>query len=117
MITYHHIGGRNGTYPLPLKEGLFLEDIHLVLYDADIDCESKMHTNQKSQFSKVTVLPYCIGGETNISKFNVNFHPTTSSLYEFNNDYKHYSFVSNSKYGDYVLGNACQTVKNVDIHV
>ncbi len=38
MITYHHIGGRNGTYPLPLADSILLRDFHLALYDADENC-------------------------------------------------------------------------------
>jgi len=48
MITYYHIGGRNGTYPLPLKQGKLLQDFHLVLYGADTDCFQQMKKAEKA---------------------------------------------------------------------
>ncbi len=31
------MGGRNGTFPLPLKKGKLLKELRLILYDADIN--------------------------------------------------------------------------------
>ena len=62
MITYHHIGGRNGTYPLPLKNSLLLSEFHLILYDADTNCFEQMKGVDQNSWGKVSVFPYCIGG-------------------------------------------------------
>lgn len=64
MINYHHIGGRNGTYPLPLKEGLLLKDFHLILYDADENCFDQISKDLHNSWGEVSVYPYCIGAET-----------------------------------------------------
>lgn len=115
MINYHHIGGRNGTFPLPLKEGVLLDNFHLVLYDADANCFNQMERVSEGGWGKTSVFPYCIGGKTQRATFNLNFHPTTNSLYPFNTAYADYGYVSNPMYGEYRLGDACKHVKSVDL--
>lgn len=115
MITYHHIGGRNGTYPLPLRQGKLLQDFHLVLYDADADCFQQMEKAEKGPWGRVSIYPYCIGKKSGKGSFNINFHATTSSLYEFNNEFDDYTFMPNPAYGEYRLGDACQFVKSVEV--
>ena len=117
MITYHHIGGRNGTFPVPLKDVSFSKDVHLVLYDADPDCYEQIVQSEKGAFGKVTVYPYCIGEKTTSGFLNINFHPTTSSLYSFNEAYKNYTAVLNPIYGEYQLGEACQLIKSIPIEL
>lgn len=118
MITYHHIGGRNGTFPLPLKKGPLLNDFHLVLYDADENCfEQMQQAQQKEDWGQISVYPYCIGGVSGEGKFHLNFHPTTNSLYPFNEDYKDYNFVSNALYGEYLFGDACKLMRSVPIEL
>ncbi|MCH9770314.1 MAG: FkbM family methyltransferase, partial [Gammaproteobacteria bacterium] len=115
MITYHHIGGRNGTSSVPLTGAKFLQDFHLVFYDADENCIEQIRKSEKSDFGKVTVCPYCIGKQTQSAAFNINFHPTTSSLYDFNPAFKDYTTIANSFYGGYQFGEACQTIKKVKL--
>jgi FkbM family methyltransferase len=115
MITYHHVGGRSGTFPLPLKGVSFSEDIHLILYDADCDCVEQIQHVENGEFGQVTVLPYCIGEKTGTGTFNINFHPTTSSLYDFNQEFDNYTSVLNPIYGQYRLGDACRLVKNIPL--
>lgn len=115
MITYHHIGGRNGTYPLPLKNGILLENFHLVLYDADMNCFSHMEQAKQGSWGKISVHPYCIGGKTGKGTFNLNFHPTTNSLYPFNKEYASYSYVNYPCYGEYIIGDACKPMASVDL--
>ena len=118
MITYHHIGGRNGTYPLPLKAGPLLKDFHLVLYDADDNCLQQMHKAQgDSEWGQLSIFPYCIGGETGQGLFHLNYHPTTNSLYPFNDIYQRYNMVDNPVYGQYVLGDACKLIETVDLEL
>jgi len=117
MITYHHIGGRNGTYPLPLKKGPLLQDFHLILYDADTNCFDQMKQTVHSGWGKVDVYPYCIGGQTGRSQFHLNFHPTTNSLYPFNDEFKDYNMVHNPLYGEYVFGDACQHMRSVELEL
>ena len=115
MITYHHIGGRNGTFPIPVKGTGFSQDVHLVLYEADLDCFEQIMQAENASFGKVTVHPYCIS-ETKKSGFlNINFHPTTSSLYAFNEEYKDYTCVAKEIYGEYRLGDACKLIKKVPV--
>lgn len=115
MITYHHIGGRNGTYPLPLKTGPLLNEFHLVLYDADKDCFEQMKGQDHTAWGKVSVYPYGIGGKTGTQPFHLTFHPTNNSLYRFNEAYKEYTFVNNPIYGEYVFGDAFKPMKSIDL--
>ena len=115
MITYHHIGGRNGTYPLPLKKGILLKDFHLILYDADENCFEQMGKAAHDAWGEVSLYPYCIGGSSGKASFNLNFHPTTNSLYHFNEQYEQYSFFDNPNYGNYIFGEACKFMKSVDL--
>lgn len=115
MINYHHIGGRNGTYPLPLKKGALLQDFHLILYDADANCFEQMEKVKQDNWGKISVYPYCIGGKSEKATFNLNFHPTTNSLYPFNEEYAAYGFVNNPRYGEYVLGDAIKHIKSIDL--
>lgn len=115
IIAYHHIGGRNGTFPLPLKRGKLLNDFHLLLYDADSDCLEQMKAAEKSSWGKVSVYPYGIGSKTGPGTFNINFHATTSSLYKFNDAFADYNYVINPNYGEYRVGDACQFIKAVNI--
>lgn len=115
MIIYHHIGGRNGTYPLPLRHGPLLNDFHLVLYDADENCFAQMKNVHNQDWGRIDVYPYCIGGYTGVGKFNLNFHPTTNSLYKFNEEFYDYNFVDNPLYGEYSFGDACKNVATVDL--
>jgi FkbM family methyltransferase len=115
MITYHHIGGRSGTFPLPLKGTSFTKDVHLILYDADPDCLKQIEEAKNEGFGKVSVYPFCIADTTREGKFNINFHPTTSSLYEFDSKYENFNRIVNPHYGEYRLGDACALVKTTPI--
>lgn len=115
MITYHHIGGRNGTYPLPLKKGPLLKDFQLILYDADTNCLDQMKTAEYDAWGKVTVFPFCIGEKTGVSNFHLNFHPTTNSLYPTNEEYKEYNIVNNPIYGEYSIGDACKHMSTIEL--
>lgn len=117
MITYHHIGGRNGTFPLPLKNGPLLNDFHLILYDADENCFEQMQNAGHNEWGKVNVFPFCIGAQTGSSAFHLNFHPTTNSLYPFNDEFKDYNLVNNALYGEYVFGDACQHIRSVELNL
>lgn len=117
MITYHHIGGRNGTYPLPLKNSPLLEEFHLILYDADANCFEQMKKTTQQAWGKVDVYPYCIGGKTEKRPFYLNFHPTTNSLYRFNEAFNEYNLVNNPLYGEYVFGDACQHMASIELHL
>lgn len=115
MITYHHIGGRNGTFPIPFKDVSFSKDVHLVLYEADIDCFEQILQAEKGAFGGISVHPFCIGGKTKSGSLNINFHPTTSSLYPFNDEFQDYTRVFDPIYGEYRLGDACQLVKSISL--
>lgn len=117
MINYHHIGGRNGTFPLPLKHGPLLQDFHLVLYDADTNCLDQMKAAEYNAWGQVSVFPYCIGEKTGTGHFNLNFHPTTNSLYPFNDEYQEYNFVHNPIYGEYAFGDACKHMKSIELEL
>ncbi len=117
MITYHHIGGRNGTFPIPLKNVSFSQEVHLVLYEADPDCYEQILQAEKGTFGKVTVHPYCIGEKTEAGYLNINFHPTTSSLYEFNEAFQDYTCLINPIYGEFRLGDACQFIKSIPLNL
>lgn len=114
-ITYHHIGGRNGTYPFPIKNSSLLKDFHLVLYDADAVCKIQMEEAQKNSLNRTSIFPYCISETSKLGHFKINFHPTTSSILEFNERYEDYSFISNPIYGEYRLGDACKLVRQIEL--
>ncbi|ATN67709.1 FkbM family methyltransferase [Coxiella burnetii] len=117
MITYHHIGGRNGTYPLPLADSILLRDFHLALYDADENCFEQMKKVEQEGWGKVSVYPYCIGKKTGRALFNLNFHPTTNSLYPFNEEYATYGFVRDFRYGEYIFGEACKHIESIELNL
>ncbi len=115
MITYHHIGGRNGTYPMPINNTPFTQDTHLILYDADPNCQETMAQTQHHNFKKTTILPYCIGSNTETGYLNINFHPTTNSLYTFNTDFDDYHAMLNPIYGAYRWGDAAKKVDCIPV--
>jgi FkbM family methyltransferase len=115
LINYHHIGGRNGTFPLPIESKILKRDFHLYLYDADENCHAQMTPVDSDCWASVTTLPYCIGADSSEHEFNINYHPTTSSLYKFNPAYKDYTYVDNPKYGSYILGDAFKHIKSHSI--
>ncbi len=115
MIHYHHIGGRNGTFPFPLKKGNLLKDFHLILYDADRDCLEHMQENKYENFGETMVLPYCIGKEKGSAEFYITYHPAGSSLYRFNEEYKNFSSVTYPKYGEFIYGDSLKSEESVFI--
>lgn len=115
MISYHHIGGRNGTFPLPLRDSPLTRDFNLVVYDADENCQASMTPDNQELWGNVTILPYCISGKNQIDNFNINHHPTTSSLYNFNPKYSKYAYIENPMYGNYILGDACKHIKKTTV--
>lgn len=112
MIVMHHVGGKNATYPFPVKKGKLLSDISLVLYDADPNCLEHMNLEAaKGPFNKLTILPYLIGKQAENLQFNLTVHSTNSSIYEFNPEFSDFHAVNYPRYGEYRFGNGFEIAK------
>ena len=115
MINYHHLGGRGGTYPLPLKDTIFCKDVNLTLYEADRDCIKQIKAKENNAFRKINVIPYCVSSKSGKGDFNINYHPTTNSIYKFNENFEDYCGLFDHVFGQYRLGDACKIVKTESI--
>jgi hypothetical protein len=69
LINYHHLGGRSGTYPLPLKDTIFCKDVNLTLYEADRECIEQIKAKENNAFGKVNVIPYCVSSRRGVGDF------------------------------------------------
>lgn len=115
MINYHHLGGRSGTYPLLLKDTIFCKDVNLTLYEADRECIEQIKAKENNAFGKVNVIPYCVSSKRGIGDLYINYHPTTNSIYKFNENFKDYCGLFDHIFGEYRLGDACKKVKTESI--
>ncbi len=107
IITYH-IGGRSGSIGFP-KIDQFKDETKHIIFDADESCIQQI----KDQWDNADVYPYFIGNKNEEIKFNINYCPYTSSVYNFNNSYKdHFIEIGET---DYVFGKVCETQKNINI--
>jgi len=111
-ISLHHVGGRSGGrgFPLLMK---FEKDMINVIYDADSDCIEQVQEKSQNLESELHVLAYCLADSCKSTSFNLNYDPFTSSLYDFNPDYKSaYYFNVNH---DYILSECFRTMEKRDI--
>ncbi len=109
-IFYHHIGGRNGTYPLPINSKI-RKYFSIVLYDADESCVQQMESRV---LSDDRVIPALITDKSDNISFNLTFHPSGSSTYHFNEYYKNYTSVHYPRYGEFVIGEALKIKKTIN---
>ena len=90
-LIIHHIGGRFGAGAFPVIKA-FAPDSVNVFYDADVDCIEQIKEMHASSKSELRVLPYCIGRGNAVQRFNINYDPTSSSLYRYNPEYGRFYF-------------------------
>jgi FkbM family methyltransferase len=115
-IILHHIGGRGGGSILPLHSSDFFNgDLVQVMYDADADCIDEMQYNLDSHTIESKTLPYCLSDNCNLTNFNLNNDPNTSSCLEFNEDYKDSFAFPHNHFFDYTIGDACKLNKKLSI--
>ncbi len=103
-----HIGGRAGSIGFPDFPN-FKNEIKHIIFDADESCINQI----KDKWDNADVFPYFIGDTQSEVEFNINYCPYTSSVYNFNKNYKDYYFESGKT--DYVLGNVTKTQKKINI--
>lgn len=113
-ISAHHVGGRGGSSAFPVFKK-FERDIINVLYDADPDCLAQIREVRQKSGSELYVLPYCLGESCKSTYFNINYDPYTSSLYDFNPDYKSYYYFDSDH--DYILSETIKSMERCPVKV
>lgn len=86
LFSIHHVGGRDGSSAFPLNHA-FVNDVALVLYDADPDCLPQAR-ERNNRFRNLWVLPYCLAANQSKRSFFLNYDPFTSSLLSANPQYQ-----------------------------
>lgn len=89
LFNIHHAGARSGTIGFPKVKPLH-KSISCTSYDADKEwCPQIKKILLDQGYNNVEVIPKGIG-KSRRAKFNLNYDPNTSSLFEINeyfNDY------------------------------
>lgn len=98
LISYHHIGGRGGKFPIGIPDAL-RDGVELTMYDADETCVDEAKNSHFVQgFNMVKVFPFCISDKDSFDNFIITKQPHASSLLEANSEA--YPFIRNSpKFG------------------
>jgi FkbM family methyltransferase len=92
LFSKHHVGGRNGRSGFP-EMPAYNASIASTFYEADRDCCPQIEAELFSAgYGGVEVIPKCIGLSDQAVWFNLNFEPYTSSVLNFNQDYKSYYY-------------------------
>jgi FkbM family methyltransferase len=107
-IQVHHIGGRNGSQPFNMNAH-FSDDYVLSLYDADSSCAPSMVGEDGIE---TRVIIQAFAESAGIVKFNINYDPYTSSIYEKN---PRFDSLCASMNCDYVNGDVRKTVRVIDV--
>jgi FkbM family methyltransferase len=111
-LSVHHVGGRGGSRSFPVLNK-FEKDIINVLYDADKECLDQVKKANKYLDSELYVFPYGLADKCKKAELNINYDPYTSSLLEYNSDFK--SFYMFHNHHDYILGEALKTMEKQKI--
>lgn len=115
-LNIHHIGGRfgNGGFPHLAR---FERDMVRAFYDADTDCLEQIGENQKGSQAEVNIFPYCVGSNTGDGNgtFNVNYDPTSSSLYSYDPAYGSFYFFCYNH--DFVVSETMRTMEKRELEV
>lgn len=114
-LNIHHIGGRfgNGGFPHLAR---FEKDMVRAFYDADTDCLEQIGEKQKSQ-AEVHIFPHCVGSNkgSNRGTFNVNYDPTSSSLYSYDPAYGSFYFFCYNH--DFVVSETMRTMEKRELDI
>lgn len=111
-LNVHHIGGRFGDGGFPVIDA-FEKDVVRVLYDADSDCIEQIKERHKKSKSELHVFPYCIGENNQTGTFNINYDPTSSSIYSFNPDYSSFYFFLYNH--DFIVSDSLRTMEKREV--
>ncbi|MDC3094594.1 FkbM family methyltransferase [Prochlorococcus sp. AH-716-M09] len=89
LFSIHHIGARSGTIGFPKVMPLH-GSIQCTAYEADKECCPQIKAKLLNDgYKKVEVIQNCIGKSRKV-KFNLNYDPNTSSIFEKNNFFDNY---------------------------
>ncbi|MBI4689835.1 MAG: FkbM family methyltransferase [Nitrospirae bacterium] len=113
-LSIHHIGGRFGDGGFPIMRP-FEKDIIRVIYDADSDCVDQIREKHKDSLSELHVLPYCVGEADRPGEFNINYDPTSSSIFSFNPDYRSFYFFLYNH--DFIVSDSMRTVEKREVNI
>lgn len=115
-LHIHHIGGRFGNGGFPHLAS-FERDMVRVFYDADTDCLEQIGERQKGSQAEVYTFPYCVGYNKNSGSgtFNINYDPTSSSLYSYNPAYGSFYFFCYNH--DFVVSETMRTMEKRELEV
>ena len=112
LFNIHHVGARSGTIGFPKVRPLH-GSISCTTYDADEKCCPQIENRLFLQgYKNVEVIAKGIG-KSRRAKFNLNYDPNTSSLFEPNHYYKNY-YIEYPNY-DYLYGETFSKVKEVEL--
>lgn len=92
-LCIHHIGGRfaSGGFPVLSR---FESCLIRVYYDADTDCVDQIRERLAESEADIRVFPYCLSGEPGTVTFNINYDPSSSSMFPANPLFRDYTFFS-----------------------
>lgn len=113
LIT-HHIGGRFGNGGFPYVKA-FEDDIVRVYYDADSDCLAQIKEKHKKNAAETLVLNYCVGGADETGRFNINYDPTSSSLYHYGPQYGDFYFFCYNH--DFIVSENMRVMETRDVDI
>lgn len=110
-INFHYIGGRAGADgPFFLKS--YVDEMVFHIYDADPDCLDQIASDPALRPFDFNVKPVIFARTNGSVAININYDPFTSSCLALNEKIGGGSYISPS--GDYVMGEACRTVRRVE---
>ncbi|WP_158511087.1 FkbM family methyltransferase [Azospirillum thiophilum] len=110
-INFHYIGGRAGAYgPFFLKS--YADEMVFHIYDGDPDCLDQIASDPALRPFDFNVKPVIFARTNGPVAININYDPFTSSCLELNEEMAGGSSILPD--GDYVMGEACRTVRRVE---
>ena len=113
-LVGHHVGGRNATVSF-LPPSYFQCDFVNVLYDADAECVEQILEKTADEPYEVKAFPYCLGAESKLATFNINYCSYTSSMYELNERFG--GFYDFTLPLDYMYSDTMRTMERVPVEI
>lgn len=115
-LNIHHIGGRFGNGGFPHLAG-FEGDMVKAFYDADTDCLEQIGERQTGSQAEIYTFPHCVGYNKGDGSrtFNINYDPTSSSLYNYDPAYGSFYFFCYNN--DFVVSETMRTMEKRELEV
>lgn len=111
-INFHYIGGRAGAYgPFFIKA--YSSEMIFHIYDGDPDCLDQISADPVLAPFDFNVKPVIFGKTNGPIGININYDPFTSSCLDLNDEVAG-GYCVQDPIGDYVMGEACRTVRRLE---